>query len=64
MRKILLLAAVVSLAACGPKKSDTGGADTAGMAPATTPADTGMSMSHDTGMSKSDTTMARDTTKK
>jgi hypothetical protein len=63
MKKILMVAAVVAIAACGPKKSDTPTADTAAMAPAAT--DTGMAgMSHDSTAMSSDTTMARDTTKK
>jgi hypothetical protein len=63
MKKTLLLAAAITLAACGPKKAEAPAADTAAMAPAPGAADTGMAgMSHDS-MSKSDTTMARDTTK-
>jgi uncharacterized lipoprotein YajG len=61
MKKILMMAAVLVLAGCGPKKSEAPAADTAAMAPAT--ADTGMgTMSHDS-MAKSDSMMARDTTK-
>ena len=62
MKKTLLMAAaLVVLAGCGEKKT-AGGADTAGMA---TPADTGMAgMSHDSAAPMSDSTMARDTTKK
>ena len=61
MKKILLMAAVLVVAGCGPKKSEAPAADTAAMAPAT--ADTGMGgMSHDS-MAKSDSTMARDTSK-
>ena len=61
MKKTLLMAAVIVLAGCGEKKAEAPAADTAAMAPAATPADTGMGMSHD---QKSDSTMARDTTKK
>ena len=64
MKKTLLLAAALTLAACGEKKGEAPAADTAAMAPAAGAADTGMGMSHDTSMMKSDTTMARDTTKK
>jgi hypothetical protein len=54
------MAAVIVLAGCGEKKAEAPAADTAAMAPAATPADTGMAgMSHE-----SDSTMARDTTKK
>jgi len=60
MKKTLLMAAVVVLAGCGEKKAEAPAADTAAMAPAATPADTGMAG----GMSHSDSTMARDTTKK
>ena len=59
MKKTLLMAAVVMLAGCGEKKAEAPAADTAAMAPAATPADTGTG-----GMSHSDSTMARDTTKK
>jgi hypothetical protein len=60
MKKTLLMAAVIVLAGCGEKKAEAPAADTAAMAPAATPADTGMAgMSHE-----SDSTMARDTTKK
>jgi hypothetical protein len=62
MKKILTMAAVLVLVGCGEKKSETMPADTAAMAPAA--ADTGMGgMSHDS-MPMSDSTMARDTTKK
>jgi uncharacterized lipoprotein len=60
MKKTLLMAAVIVLAGCGEKKAEAPAADTAAMAPAATPADTGMGMSHP----MSDSTMARDTTKK
>jgi hypothetical protein len=64
MKKTLLLATALTLAACGGgKKAEAPAADTAAMAPAAGAADTGMAgMSHDS-MAKSDTTMARDTTK-
>ena len=63
MKKILLMAAALVLAGCGEKKSETPAADTAAMAPAA--ADTGMGgMSHDSMPMSSDSTMARDTTKK
>jgi hypothetical protein len=63
MKKTLMMAAMlVVLAACGEKRAATPAADTAGMAPAMS--DTGMGMSHDTGMMSSDSTMARDTAKK
>ena len=62
MKKTLMMAVVLVLAGCGEKKGEAPAADTAAMAPAT--ADTGMGgMSHDS-MSMSDSTMARDTTKK
>ena len=63
MKKTLMMAAaLVVLAGCGEKKT-AGAGDTTGMS--TTPADTGMAgMSHDSAMPMSDTTMARDTTKK
>jgi predicted small lipoprotein YifL len=51
MRKVIVLAALVTLAACGEKKA---------AAPANPPAASGDSMS---GM-QHDSTMARDTTKK
>ncbi|MBA3319226.1 MAG: hypothetical protein H0T50_14200 [Gemmatimonadales bacterium] len=59
MKKLLLMSAILVLAACGEKPgADAPPAETTGeMAPA----DTGMGMSHDTSMMKSDTTMARDT---
>jgi hypothetical protein len=60
MKKTLLMAAVIVLAGCGEKKAEAPAADTAAMAPAATPADTGTGMSHE----MSDSTMARDTTKK
>jgi len=62
MKKIMMMAAVLVLVGCGPKKEAAPAADTAAMAPAAT--DTGMSMSHDSMPMSSDSTMARDTTKK
>ena len=64
MKKTMMLAAMLVLVGCGEKKAaETPAADTAAMAPAA--ADTGMGgMSHDTAMMSSDSTMARDTTKK
>ncbi len=63
MKKTMMLAAMLVLVGCGEKKADTMPADTAAMAPAA--ADTGMGgMSHDSAMAPSDSTMARDTTKK
>jgi hypothetical protein len=59
MKKMLLLAGVLALAACGEKKAEAPAAETTGeMAPAAT--DTAMAMPADTGMMHSDTTMARD----
>ena len=62
MKKTMMLAAVLVMVGCGPKKEAAPAADTAAMAPAAT--DTGMSMSHDSTSMSSDSTMARDTTKK
>ena len=63
MKKTLMLAAMLVLVGCGEKKAEAPAADTAAMAPAA--ADTGMGgMSHDSAMAPSDSTMARDTTKK
>jgi uncharacterized protein YcfL len=62
MKKTMMMAAVLVLVGCGPKKEAAPAADTAAMAPAAT--DTGMSMSHDSMSMSSDSTMARDTTKK
>jgi hypothetical protein len=64
MKKTMMLAAMLVLVGCGEKKADAPAADTAAMAPAATPADTGMSMGHDSTMMSSDSTMARDTTAK
>jgi predicted small lipoprotein YifL len=57
MKTILVMAAVLALAGC-QKKGTASGADTSAMAPAAS--DTGMGG----GMTHSDSTMARDTTKK
>jgi hypothetical protein len=54
MKTILLMAAVLALASC-EKKGTASGADTSAMAPG---------MSDSTGMTHSDSTMARDTTAK
>ena len=63
MKKTMMLAAMLVLVGCGEKKAEAPAADTAAMAPAA--ADTGMGgMSHDRAMAPSDSTMARDTTKK
>ena len=58
MKKILLIAAALVLAGCGEKKAEAPAAE-GGMT-----ADTSTTMSHDsTSMTKSDTTMARDSAK-
>ena len=62
MKKTMMMAAVLVLVGCGPKKEAAPAADTAAMAPAA--ADTGMGMSKDSMPMSSDSTMARDTTKK
>jgi hypothetical protein len=62
MKKILLMAGMIVLAGCGEKKAAAPAADTAAMAPAATPADTGMGGMSNDKMS-SDSTMARDTAK-
>ncbi len=64
MKKILLTAAILALAGCGEKKAAEApaGETTGEMAPAATPADTGM-MSHDSGMGHSDSVMTRDSAK-
>ncbi len=60
MKKLLLMACVLVLAACGERKAEAPAGETTGeMAPAAAPMDT--MMSHDTAMMQSDTTMARDT---
>jgi hypothetical protein len=58
MKKTLLIAAALVLAGCG-KKAEAPAAE-GGMA---APADSTATMSHDTSMMKSDTTMARDSAK-
>jgi hypothetical protein len=63
MKKTVLMAAVLVLAACGPKKTETPAADTSATVPppavqAPAPADTGMA--HDTSAMHHDSTMARD----
>lgn len=61
MKKMLLLAGVLVLAACGEKKAEAPAAETTGeMAPA---ADTGMMMSDTSMMMHSDSMMARDSAK-
>ena len=63
MKKTMMLAAMLVLVGCGEKKAEAPAADTTSMAPAA--ADTGMGgMTHDSAMAPSDSTMARDTTKK
>ncbi len=63
MKKTMMLAAMLVLVGCGEKKAEAPAADTAAMARAA--ADTGMGgMTHDSAMAPSDSTMARDTTKK
>jgi hypothetical protein len=54
MKKMLLMAGVLALAACGEKKAEAPAGETTGeMAPAAAPMDT--------AMTHSDTAMARDT---
>lgn len=62
MKKTLLMAAaLVVLAGCGEKKPAGAAGDTTGMMSS----DTGMAgMSHDSAAPMSDSTMARDTTKR
>src|SRR6476661_2452958 len=63
MKKTMMMAALLVMVGCGPKKEAAPAADTAAMAPAAT--DTGMGgMSHDSMPMSSDSTMARDTAKK
>src|SRR5260221_12966008 len=62
MKKTVLMAAILVLAACGPKKTETPAADSsaavqAPAAPAPAPVDT---MVHDTSAMHHDSTMARD----
>jgi hypothetical protein len=63
MKKLLLMAGVLALVACGERQAEAppAGETTGEMAPAAAPMDT--AMSHDTGMTHSDTAMARDTAK-
>ena len=61
MKKMLLMAGILAMAACGEKKAEAPAGETTGeMAPAAAPMDSA-AMSADTGMMHSDTTMARDT---
>jgi predicted small lipoprotein YifL len=60
MKKVLTLAAVLALTACGEKKAATPAADSTAMMQH----DTATTMSHDSTSMSHDTTMARDTTKK
>jgi hypothetical protein len=63
MKKMLLMAGVLALAACGEKQADAPAAETTGeMAPAAAPMDSA-AMSADTGMMHSDSMMARDSAK-
>jgi hypothetical protein len=66
MKKLLLLSALLTLAACNKKEeAPPAGETTCEMAPAAAPADTGMGgMSHDSAMApSSDTMMTRDSAK-
>ena len=65
MKKTMMMAAMLVLVGCGPKKEAAPAADTAAMAPATSRHRHGRDVArqHDMPMS-SDSTMARDTTKK
>jgi hypothetical protein len=61
MKKMLLMAGILAMAACGEKKAEAPAGETTGeMAPAAAPMDSA-AMTADTGMMHSDTTMARDT---
>lgn len=64
MKKLLLMAGVLVMAACGEKKADEApAAETTGeMTPAAAPMDSA-AMSADTGMMHSDSMMARDSAK-
>lgn len=60
MKKLLLMACVLVLAACGERRAEAPAGEATGeMAPAEAPMDT--MMAHDTTMMQSDTAMARDT---
>jgi hypothetical protein len=60
MKKLLLMAGVLALAACGEKKAEAPAGETTGeMAPAAADSAT-MAAPADTGMAHSDSTMARD----
>ncbi len=68
MRKVLLTAVLLGLAACGPKKGETGAADTTMSSPAMG-GDSMSGMSHDSMMApaggmSSDSMMSRDSMKK
>lgn len=65
MRKLVIAAVLVAVAACAPKaeKAPEGAAmDSAAMMNTTTPTDTARAMG-DSAMQPADTTMARDTSK-
>jgi hypothetical protein len=63
MKKMLLMAGVLAMAACGEKKAEAPAAETTGeMAPAAAPMDSA-AMPADTGMMHSDSVMARDSAK-
>ena len=51
MKKVLTLAALLALSACGPKKAQTPAADSTMTAPAPAPADSG-AMKMDSGMTR------------
>ena len=64
MKKMLLMAGILALAACGEKKAEAPAGETTGeMAPAAAPMDSAATMSADTGMMHSDSMMARDSAK-
>lgn len=63
MKKMLLMAGILAMAACGEKKADAPAGETTGeMAPAAAPMDSAAMMA-DTGMAHSDSMMARDSAK-
>jgi len=67
MKKTLLMAAVLVLAACGEKKAETPAADTSATVPAPAPSAAPMDTSmapHDSGAMHQDSTMARDSMNK